>query len=226
MQPERWPTASGYILPHLLSLSERDKTLKNRAMMAYKRPSTIGQKQAPCWIKEQTKGTPRPCKCCGLCGCSGKHNKSMVPHLSHIMSNDKQWNFPADTNLDMYKQWCVCSDLCSFVLKKTLGTWYGPVWTRFSLIPGTRWSFSLVLVTRFLILGTRNGSLTHLEKLTLCDMSCTAVARGGDLWPYGGHFAWVFTSLATSPKLWRFTSCGDCRLPQAIRTLQQIGSWS
>jgi len=27
-------------------------------------------------------------------------------------------------------------------------------------------------------------------------------------------------------KLWRVTSHGGCRLQQAIRTLEQIGSWS
>jgi len=34
--------------------------------------------------------------------------------------------------------------------------------TRFSLIPGTRWYFSVILGTRFSILGTRIGSLKHL----------------------------------------------------------------
>jgi len=43
---------------------------------------------------------------------------------------------------------------------------------------------------------------------------------------YGGHFCGVFTSLATSLKLWRFTSRGGCRLPQAMRTLEHIGSCS
>jgi len=42
----------------------------------------------------------------------------------------------------------------------------------------------------------------------------------------GGHFGRVFNRLATSPKLLRFTSRGGSRLPQAIRTLEQIGSWS
>jgi len=37
---------------------------------------------------------------------------------------------------------------------KMLGAWYGPVGTRFSLILGTRFS----------IIGTRIGSLKHLKK--------------------------------------------------------------
>jgi len=45
---------------------------------------------------------------------------------------------------------------------------------------------------------------------------------------YGGHFGRVINRLATSPKLWRFTSRGGSRFPQAIhfQTLEQIGSWS
>jgi len=41
---------------------------------------------------------------------------------------------------------------------------------------------------------------------------------------YGDPFGMVLTRLATSPKLLRFTSRGDSRLPKAIRTLEQIGS--
>ena len=42
-------------------------------------------------------------------------------------------------------------------LRKMLGTQYGPVGTRFSLILRTRWQFSLIL-------GTRIGSLKRLKK--------------------------------------------------------------
>jgi len=55
--------------------------------------------------------------------------------------------------------------------------------------------------------------------LSLSQQSSSPVA-------YGGHFGRVFNRLATSPKLWRFTSRGGSRLPQAIRRLEQIGSWS
>jgi len=51
-----------------------------------------------------------------------------------------------------YLVW-ICRDLISLIL----GTW-------FSLIQGTRWQFSLILETRFSILGTRIRSLKHIKK--------------------------------------------------------------
>jgi len=57
---------------------------------------------------------------------------------------------------------CVClysMRLAGFFLREMLGTRYGPVGTRFSLILGTRFS----------ILGTQIGSLKRLNKtLGLC----------------------------------------------------------
>ena len=50
-----------------------------------------------------------------------------------------------------------------FFLRKSFGTRYGPVGTRFFL-----W-FSLILRTRFSILGTQIGSLKHLEKPCIND---------------------------------------------------------
>jgi len=59
---------------------------------------------------------------------------------------------------------CTESACLQLFLKQMLGTWYGPAENRFSLILGTRWWFSLFLGTRYLILGTRIGSLKHLKK--------------------------------------------------------------
>jgi len=52
-----------------------------------------------------------------------------------------------------YPVW-TCRDPISLILR-----------TRFFLILGTRWSFSLILGTQFSILGTWIGSLKHLKKL-------------------------------------------------------------
>ena len=55
-----------------------------------------------------------------------------------------------------------------------LGTWYGHVGTRFSdsrdpvfSESGTRWWFSLILGSRFSILGTRFGSLEHIKETAI-----------------------------------------------------------
>jgi len=43
--------------------------------------------------------------------------------------------------------------------------------TRFSLIFGTRWWFSLLVGTQFSILGTRIGSLKRLKKLVFAKVT-------------------------------------------------------
>ena len=75
-------------------------------MVTCKTTDTIGQKltnHKDLAINKPRKlfeGVSRPCKHCVLCGCCGKHNKSMVPHVSLLWNmeilkhaNDKKWNF-------------------------------------------------------------------------------------------------------------------------------------
>jgi len=69
MQQERRPTGLGYIFSpnHLLTLTQKEKKLNPRAMITYKRPTTIGQKLtnykdlALNKTQKQTKGGLRPC---------------------------------------------------------------------------------------------------------------------------------------------------------------------
>jgi len=72
-------------------------------MITYKRPTTVCEiltnykhlASSKTW--ERVKGVSGPCGHCALCDCYGKHNKSMVPCVSQIMSKFK--TFPFNQNL-------------------------------------------------------------------------------------------------------------------------------
>ena len=72
--PHVWATS----FPHLLTLTQKEKKLNPKAMITYKRPTTIGQKLTNYKdlvlnkTRKQTKGDSRPCEHCALCGCYGK----------------------------------------------------------------------------------------------------------------------------------------------------------
>jgi len=89
--PQVWATS----FPHLLTLTQKEKKLIPKAMITYKRPTTIGQKLtnykdlALNKTRKQTKGGSRPCEHCALCGCYGKNNKSMVPNVSQLLTKNK-----------------------------------------------------------------------------------------------------------------------------------------
>jgi len=57
----------------------------------------------------QTEGRSWPCMNYALRGSCWKHNKSIVPTVSQILTKIK--TFPQSKS-DMYKLWCLCSDLC------------------------------------------------------------------------------------------------------------------
>ena len=86
-----WATS----FPHLLTLTRKEKKLNPKAMITYKRPTTIEQKLknykdlALNKTRKQTKGGSRPCEHCALCGCYGKNNKSMVPNVSQLLTKTK-----------------------------------------------------------------------------------------------------------------------------------------
>ena len=73
----------------------RKKKLNPKAMITYKRPTTIGQKLtnykelALNKTRKQTKGGSRPCEHCALCGWYGKNNKSMVPNDLQLLTKTK-----------------------------------------------------------------------------------------------------------------------------------------
>jgi len=89
--PQVWATS----FPHLLTLTQKEKKLNPKAMITFKRPTTIGQKLtnykdlALNKTQKQTKGGSRPCEHCALCGCYGKNNKSMVPNVSQLLTKTK-----------------------------------------------------------------------------------------------------------------------------------------
>jgi len=97
--PEVWATS----FPHLVTLTEKEKKLNPKAMITYKTPKTIEQilttykHFALSKTREPVKGESEPCGHCAPCGCNGKHNKSMVPRVSQIMSKTK--TFPLNQNL-------------------------------------------------------------------------------------------------------------------------------
>jgi len=89
--PQVWATS----FPHLITLTKREKKLNPKAMITYKRPTTIGQlltnykHLALSKTREHVKGMSGPCGHCALCANHGKHNKSMVPCVSQIMGKNK-----------------------------------------------------------------------------------------------------------------------------------------
>ena len=72
-------------------------------MITYKRPKTIGRiltnykHHASSKTREPVTDESGPCGHCALCGCYGKHDKSMVPRVSQTMS--KTETFPLNQNL-------------------------------------------------------------------------------------------------------------------------------
>jgi len=86
-----WATS----FPHPITLTKREKNLNPKAMITYKRPTTIGQlltnykHLALNKTGEHVKGMSSSCGHCALCGNHGKHNKSMVPCVSQIMCKNK-----------------------------------------------------------------------------------------------------------------------------------------
>jgi len=69
--------------------------------------------------------------------------------------------------------------------------------TRFSLILGTRWWFSLIVGTRVSILGTRIGSLKRLKKTLIILLIAFVEQKLGIIFKYGanGHYTAVMLSL-------------------------------
>ena len=68
--PQVWAIS----FPHLLTLTQKEKKLNPKAMITYKRPTTIGQKLtnyknlALKKTRKQANGGSRPCEHCALCG--------------------------------------------------------------------------------------------------------------------------------------------------------------
>ena len=97
--PQVWATS----FPHLITLTHREKNLNTKAMITYKRPTTIGQLLtsykylALSKTREHVKGMSGPCGHCALCGNYGKHNKSMVPCVSQTVGKNK--TFPLNQKL-------------------------------------------------------------------------------------------------------------------------------
>ena len=92
-----------------------------KAMITYKRPTTIGQKLtnykdlAFNKTRKQTKGGSRPCEHCALCGCYGKNKKSMVPNVSQMLTRTK--------TLEL-NQCLTCADFCIWHLLRILAFWH------------------------------------------------------------------------------------------------------
>jgi len=92
--PQVWVTS----FPHLLTLTQKEKKLNLKAMITYKRPTTIGQKLtnykdlALNKTRKQTKGDSKPCEHCARCGCCGNNNKSMVPNVSQLLTKAKTFS--------------------------------------------------------------------------------------------------------------------------------------
>ena len=97
--PQVWATS----FPNLITLTKREKNLNPKAMITYKRPTTIGQlltnykHLALSKTREHVKRMSGPCGHCALCGNHGKHNKSMLPCVSQTMSRNK--TFPLNQKL-------------------------------------------------------------------------------------------------------------------------------
>jgi len=95
MRQETRPTGLGNIFSPSAYSNTKRKKLNPKAMITYKRPTTIGQKLtnykdlALNKTRKQTKGGSRPCEHCALCGCYGKNNKSMVPNVSQLLTKTK-----------------------------------------------------------------------------------------------------------------------------------------
>jgi len=95
MRQERRPTGLGYIFSPSVYSNTKRKKLNPKAMITYKRPTTIGQKLtnykdlALNNTRKQNNGGSRPCEHCALCGCYGKNNKSMVPNVSQLLTKTK-----------------------------------------------------------------------------------------------------------------------------------------
>ena len=85
--PQVWATS----FPHLLTLTQKEKTLKPKAMITYKRPTKVTNYKdlALNKTRKQTEDGSRPCEYCALCGCYGKNNKSMVPNVSQLLTKTK-----------------------------------------------------------------------------------------------------------------------------------------
>ena len=97
--PQVWATS----FTHLITLTKREKNLNPKAMITYKRPTTIGQlltnykHLALSKTREHVKGMSGPCGRCSLCGNHGKNNKSIVSCVSKIMGKNK--TFPLNRKL-------------------------------------------------------------------------------------------------------------------------------
>ena len=108
LRPPKWhenkdPQFWAVYLPHLLTLTQKEKRLHPKATFAYRRSTTIRQKLtdnkrlALNNIQKQIKEIPRPCNGCAACGCHRKYNKSMVPCFSQIKPKNK--HFPLNQTL-------------------------------------------------------------------------------------------------------------------------------
>jgi len=64
-------------------------------MITYRRPTTLDKRYRTKKTllknktRKQAKGDSRRCKRCALCGCYGKNNKSTVPNVSRLRTNNK-----------------------------------------------------------------------------------------------------------------------------------------
>ena len=110
--PHVWATS----FHNLLTLRQKEKKLNPKAMITYKRSTTIGQKLinykdlASHKTRKQTKGGSRPCEHYALCGCYGKYDKTMVPNVSQLLTKTKTFKLNRSltcADFDIYVTTCV-----------------------------------------------------------------------------------------------------------------------
>jgi len=122
--PQVWATSTSF--PNLITLTKREKNLNPKAMITYKRPTTIGQLFTTykhldlSKTRKHVKGMSGPCGHCALGGNQGEHNKSMLLSVSQIMGKNK--TFPLNqkltcTNHGIYVATCVICFTFTFKCK-------------------------------------------------------------------------------------------------------------
>jgi len=103
MRQERWPTGLGCIFPPPDNSNREREKLKSEGDDNLQKTARIGQMLinykhlALSKRREPVNGESGPYGHYAFCGCYGKHNKSMVPCVSHVMSKNK--TFPLNHNL-------------------------------------------------------------------------------------------------------------------------------
>ena len=108
--------------PHLLTLTQKEKKSNPKAMITYKRSTTIWQKLTNYKdlglnkTRKQTEGGWKPCEHCALSDCYGKNNKSMVPNVSQLLTETKTFKLNQSltcADFGIYVATCViCHEQC------------------------------------------------------------------------------------------------------------------